>query len=192
MISSSRRASYTNSFWRPPAVRPWHDHKAAKKKPNPSASEVEAPPLTDNALVPTNNDNNEDHSEDFEVEDLADGDFEVDLHDLGISTKDIQVMKRIDARLSERLRHAQQAQAGTSNTPVAAKVKGKGHELTAQELEEQLNKLREEELWHPRCLHISVAYLLYIMCLFCLKMDLFVIIKGYVCNYDYMQGPFCS
>ena len=32
-------------------------------------------------------------------------------------------------------------------------------------------------VWHPRCLHISVAYLLYIMCLFCLKKDLFVIIK---------------
>jgi hypothetical protein len=26
----------------------------------------------------------------------------------------------------------------------------------------------------------------------CLKKDLFVIIKGYMCNYDFMQGPFCS
>ena len=102
--------------------------------------------MTDNALVPTNNDNNEDHGEDFEVEDLADGDFKVKLHDLGISTEDIQVMKRIDGRLSERLCHAQQAQAGTSNALVATRTKGKGHELTAQELEEQLNKLREEEL----------------------------------------------
>ena len=55
-------------------------------------------------------------------------------------------MKRIDARLSERLCHAQKAQAGTSNAPVVAKAKGKGHELTAQEHEEQLHKLREEEL----------------------------------------------
>ena len=55
-------------------------------------------------------------------------------------------MKRIDARLSEHLRQAQQAQAGTSNVPVVTRVKGKGHELTAEELEEQLNKLKEEEL----------------------------------------------
>ena len=123
---------------------------AAKKKPNIGTSEeanasTGAPPSTNDALVTTNN-NNEDQGEEFEVEDIADGDFEVDLHDLGISAEDIQVMKRIDARLSERLHHAQQAQAGTSNAPVATRAKGKGHELTAQELEEQLNKLREEEL----------------------------------------------
>ena len=91
---------------------------AVKMKPNPGASEAnssaEAPPSTNNTLVTTNNDNkNEDQGEDFEVEDLTDEDFEVDLHDLGISAEDIQDMKRIDARLSERLRHAQQAQDGT-------------------------------------------------------------------------------
>ena len=66
---------------------------AAKKKPNPGASEAnastEAPPSTDNALITTNNDNNEGHGEDLEVEDLTDGDFEVDLHDLVISAEDI-------------------------------------------------------------------------------------------------------
>ena len=69
---------------------------AAKKKPNPNALEAntstEAPPSTNNTLVLTNNNNNEDHAdhaEDFEVEDLADGDLEVDLHDLGISAEDI-------------------------------------------------------------------------------------------------------
>ena len=122
---------------------------AAKKKPNPGASEAnastEVPPSTGNALVATGNDN-EDHGEDLEVEDLTDGDLEVELHHLGISAEDIQVMKRIDARLVERLRHPQQAQAGTSNAPVTARAKGKGHELTAQELEEQLNKLREKKL----------------------------------------------
>ena len=71
-----------------------------------------------------NNENNKEQDEDLEVEDLADGEFEVDLHDLGISAEDIQVMKRIDARLSKRLRHAQQAQAGTSNAPVATRAKG--------------------------------------------------------------------
>ena len=63
---------------------------AAKKKPNTGASEgnasTEAPPSTNDALVTTNN-NNEDQGEEFEVEDIADGDFEVDLHDLGISAE---------------------------------------------------------------------------------------------------------
>ena len=30
------------------------------------------------------------------------------------------------------------------------------------------------------------------MCLNCLKKDLFVNIKGYMCNYDFMQGPLYS
>ena len=132
-------------------VRPRHDHMAAKKKPNPSASEAnastEAPPSTNNALVPSNgNTTIDDHNEDLEVEDLADGNFEVDLHDLGISAEDIQVMRRIDTRLSECLRQTQQAQAGPSTAPAATRAKGKGHELTAEELEEQLNKLKEQEL----------------------------------------------
>ena len=115
---------------------------AVKKKPNPGASEANA--STDNALVPANNDN-KDQGEDLEVEDLADGEFEVDLHDLGISAEDILAMKRIDARLTEHLRNVQQAQAGPSNAPVTTRSKGKGRQLTAEELEEQLNKLKEEE-----------------------------------------------
>ena len=94
-----------------------------KKKPNPAASEAnastEALPSNNNIIVATNGDNNEDHGEDLEVEDLADGGLEVDLHDLGISVEDIQVMKRIDARLAERQLQAQQAQAGTSNAAAA-------------------------------------------------------------------------
>ena len=121
---------------------------AAKKKPNPGASEAnastEALPSTDNALVPANNDN-EDQGEDLEVEDLADGEFEVDLHDLSISAEDILAMKRIDAHLPERLHNVQQAQSGPSNAPVTTRSKGKGRQLTAEELEEQLNKLKEEE-----------------------------------------------
>ena len=85
---------------------------ASKKKPYPSASEpnasTEAQP-SNNIIVPTNADNN-DHDEDLEVEDLADGGLEVNLHDLGISAEDIQAMKRIDACLAERLHQAQQAQ----------------------------------------------------------------------------------
>ena len=124
----------------------------AKKKPYPGALEAnastEAPPSTNNTLVLTNNNNEDhaDHAEDFEVEDLADGDLEVDLHDLGIPAEDIRAMKRIDERLSERLCQAHQAQVGTSNAPAATRAKGKGQELTAEELDEQLNKLKEQEL----------------------------------------------
>ena len=124
---------------------------AAKKKPNPGTSEANAStdaiPTNDNTLDTTNGDNTEDNGEDLGVKDLTDGDFEVDLHDLGISAEDIQTMRRIDTRLSGRLRkvQAQQTQANTSNA-MATRAKGKGQELTAEELEEQLNKLKEEEL----------------------------------------------
>ena len=121
-----------------------------KKKPNPAASEAnastEALPSNNNIIVATNGDNNEDHGEDLEVEDLADGGLEVDLHDLGISAEDIRAMKRIDACLLEHLRQAEQAQASTSNAPAAAGAKGKGHQLSAEEIEVQLNKIKEQEL----------------------------------------------
>ena len=123
---------------------------ALKKKPNPGASEAnastEALPSNNNTIVTTNGDNNEDHGDDLEVEDLADGGLEVDLHDLGISAEDIRAMKRIDACLSEHLHQVQQAQGGTSNAPAAAGAKGKGHQLSVEEIEEQLNKLKEQEL----------------------------------------------
>ena len=121
---------------------------AAKKKPNRGASEAnastEALALTDNTLILANN--NEYQGEDLKVEDLAVGGLEVDLHDLGISAEDIRAMKRIDACLSERLHQVQQAQGGTSNAPAAAGAKGKGLQLSAEEMEEQLNKLKEQEL----------------------------------------------
>ena len=150
VTSSPRRVSYTISF----GAHPWFvldTNTWRRKKPNPSASEsnasTKAPPSTDKSLVPSNGNNTiDDHDEDLEVEDLADGNFEVDLHDLGISAEDIQVMKRIDTRLSECIRQSQQAQAGPSIAPAATRAKGKGHELTAEELEEQLNKLKEQEL----------------------------------------------
>ena len=58
-----------------------------------------------------------------------------------------------------------------------------------------LSQLRTElmcHLWHPRCLHSRIVLILCIMCLFCLKKDLIVKIKGYLCKYDFMQGPFYS
>jgi hypothetical protein len=126
---------------------------AAKKKTNTSAS-TEPPvsakvPAPANAIIPTNigNNNHEDNSEDTSVDDLADGEFEVELLDMGISREDIQAMRRFDACLVERSCHARQVatQAGPSSTAVT-RSKGKQRALTIEELEEQLNKLEEEEL----------------------------------------------
>ena len=47
-------------------------------------------------------------------------------------------------------------------------------------------------VWHPRCLHSRIVLILCIMCLCCLKKDFIVKIKGYLCKYDFMQGPFYS
>ena len=51
---------------------------------------------------------------------------------------------------------------------------------------------RPKPVWHPRCLYSSCVSILCILCLNCLKKDLFVNIKGSMCNYDFMQGPFYS
>ena len=95
-----------------------HDPVAAKKKTTTSASteanaSAEARASADHALVTTTNDpgtnNREDNSEDPSIDDLTDGEFEVELLDMGVASEDIQAMGRIDARLAERLHHAQQA-----------------------------------------------------------------------------------
>ena len=50
--------------------------------------------------------NNAGNSEDASVDHVADGELKVELHDLGISSEDIQAMRRIEARLAERSRNA--------------------------------------------------------------------------------------
>ena len=113
---------------------------------------TEARPSTDNTIITTTNDHNtsnhEDNGEDASIDDLTEGEFKVDLLDMGIASEDIKAMRRTDAHLAERLHHAKQVttQDDTSYAVVTTRSKGKEHELTAQELEEQLNKLREEEL----------------------------------------------
>jgi hypothetical protein len=90
---------------------------AAKKKTTTSTSteanaSAEARASADHALVTTTNGpgtNGEDNSEDTSVDDLADGEFEVELLDMGVTSEDIQAMRRIDARLAEHLRHARPA-----------------------------------------------------------------------------------
>jgi len=91
------------------------------------------------------------------VDDLADGEFEVKLLDMGFTSEDIQAMRRIDARLTERSRHARQAatQAGPSTAAMTTRAKGKQRALTTKELEEQLTRLKEEELrWKAMRLQI--------------------------------------
>ena len=74
----------------------------AKKKANGSTS-AEPPASMENAIVMTNNaDNNEDTS----VDHVTEGELEVELHDLGIPSDDIQDMRRIEACLTERSRNA--------------------------------------------------------------------------------------
>ena len=57
----------------------------------------------ENAIVMTNNANN---NEDASVDHVTEGELEVELHDLGIPNEDIQDMRRIEARLTERSRNA--------------------------------------------------------------------------------------
>jgi hypothetical protein len=83
--SSPRRVSYINSFGAHPRFVPKRPH-GSKKKPNPGTSKeanasTEVQPSTNNALVTTNgnNNNDEDNGENVSVDDLAKGEFEVDL-----------------------------------------------------------------------------------------------------------------
>ena len=69
---------------------------------------MEPPVSTENAIITTNNAGN---SEDTSVDHLADGEFEVELHDMGIPFEDIKAMRRIEAHLAKRLRNAWQAAA---------------------------------------------------------------------------------
>jgi uncharacterized protein (DUF342 family) len=114
---------------------------AAKKKGAGSTS-ADALTSSENAIVP-NATNNEDAS----VDRVTDGEFEVGLHDLSISPEDIEIIRRVEARLAERLRNAHQAaQAGPSTAQMTTRMKGKERMLSDAELEEQLNKLKEEKL----------------------------------------------
>ena len=92
-----------------------HDDMAAKKKKTTTSTSTEAntsaeaPASADHALITTTNGpgiDGEDNSEDTSVDDLADGEFEVELLDMGVASEDIQAMRRIDAHLAEHLRHA--------------------------------------------------------------------------------------
>jgi hypothetical protein len=94
---SLRRISTTNSFGAHPQFIPRHN-TLAKKKTNDSTS-TEPPTYTENAIVPSANVGN---SEGASVDHVTEGEFKVELHDLGISPKDIKAVRRIEAHLAER------------------------------------------------------------------------------------------
>jgi len=77
---------------------------AAKKKGGGSSS-TDAPMSPEDAIVRQANGNS--NSDNVSIENVAEVDFEVHLHDLGISTEDIATMRRIDAHLEE-VRRAKQ------------------------------------------------------------------------------------
>ena len=86
-------------------------------------------------------------NEDITVEDIAEGQHEVDLLDLGISAEYIAAMRRVDARLEEARRAKIQALQEESAEPqIITRAKGKEIMLTEAERQEQYNKLQEEDL----------------------------------------------
>jgi len=121
-------------------------HMAAKKGDATTASADTAtatPPQDEAAAIQDPTTGNEDIS----VEDIAEGQQEVDLLDLGISAEDITAMRRVDALLEEARRAKRQAlQEETTERQIITRAKGKEIMLTEAERQEQYNKLQEEEL----------------------------------------------
>jgi len=77
------------------------------------------------------------NSDDISVDTIADGQHEVNMLDLGISTEDIAAMWRIDARLEEARRTQHQAlEARPSEPQMVTRVKVKETMLTQAERQE--------------------------------------------------------
>ena len=73
-------------------------------------------------------------NEDITIEDIAEGQQEVDLLDLGISAEDIATMRSVDARLEEAQRAKRQAlQEETTEPQIIMRAKGKEIMLTEAE-----------------------------------------------------------
>ena len=76
-------------------------------------------------------------NEDISVEDIAEGQHEVDFLDLGISAEDIAAMRRVDARIEEARRAKRQAlQEETTEPQIITRAKGKEIMLTEAERQE--------------------------------------------------------
>ncbi|RLN41162.1 gag protein - maize [Panicum miliaceum] len=83
-----------------------------------------------------------------EVEDIANGTFEVQLEECGVSAEDIAAYRRIDARLAEVAANARQAAraAQPSTSQMMTRGRGKETESASNEAVEQYRRLREDEL----------------------------------------------
>ena len=67
--------------------------------------------------------------------------------------------------------------------------------MTPEQEEGEPETVGDDPCNGPRFLNIQFRVIrtkLCIMCLNCLKKDLSVFMKGYMCNFDFMQGPFYS
>jgi hypothetical protein len=99
-------------------------------------------------LVPEQNQKN---NEVVEVEDLANGQFEVQLEEMGVPTEDITAYRRIETKLAkERARLCQAARAAQPSTSqMQTRSKDKAPEGAEGEAMNQYRQLQEDEL---RCL----------------------------------------
>jgi len=96
------------------------------------------------AVVTQTNSNS--NSDNISVENVAEEDYEVHLHDLAISAEDIKAMRRIEARIAKAQKTNQAAPATGPSDQVITRVKGKDLALSKAEKKEQYKRLREEEL----------------------------------------------
>jgi len=120
-------------------------HMAAKKKGDATTTSTDTTTTTTPQDEATPGQEPATGNEDITVEDIAEGQHEVDLLDLGISAEDIAAMRRVDALLEEARRAKIQALQEESAEPqIITRAKGKEIMLTEVERQEQYNKLQEE------------------------------------------------
>jgi len=109
-------------------------HMAAKKKGDSTTTSTDTTTTTTPQDEATPGQEPATGNEDITVEDIAEGQHEVDLLDLGISAEDIAAMRRVDARLEEARRAKIQALQEESAEPqIITRAKGKEIMLTEAE-----------------------------------------------------------
>jgi hypothetical protein len=91
---------------------------------------------------------NQTNNKDVEVEDVANGHFEVQLEGMGVPAEDIVADRRIEARLAKAAARAREAArvAQLSTSQMQTRSKGKAPEGANTEAMNQYRKLQEDEL----------------------------------------------
>lgn len=140
--SSFRRVPPTNSFGTHHGPNPYHMPPAKKGATGPSARRKE-----DRALVIHDREADPVGIKDGEVQDIANGQFKVQLESIGVPPEDITAYRRIEAALQEAaaraLKAARAAQPSSSQHNI--RNKGKRTEAAAAEAARQAQQLEEEE-----------------------------------------------